>query len=140
MAAWSAASASASARGSARPKCRRAVRAVVDATAKRVGGGGTENAVAAASTREQRRASRPAVAIAIAIAARRGREAQPSTPRTSSLVGGRGSNLAPACSTARVLSRAGLAHVPSAPVTVVLMLATVTLVVHYLYCLLNCRN
>ena len=44
---------------------------------------------------------------------------------------GRGSNLAPVCSTARVLSRAGLADVPSAPVTVVVMLARVTLVIHY---------
>ena len=43
----------------------------------------------------------------------------------------RGSNLAPACSPARVLSQAVPADVPSAPVTVVVMLARVTLVIHY---------
>lgn len=43
---------------------------------------------------------------------------------------GRGLNLAHACAPARVLSPAGLADVPSAPVTVVLLLE-VTLVRHY---------
>ena len=44
---------------------------------------------------------------------------------------GRGLNLAHACAPARVLSPAGLADVPSTPVTVVLLLAKVTLVRHY---------
>ena len=43
---------------------------------------------------------------------------------------GRGLNLAHACAPARVLSPAGLADVPSTPVTVVLLLE-VTLVRHY---------
>jgi hypothetical protein len=52
---------------------------------------------------------------------------------TATAAGGavRGSNVARACAPARVLYRSGFAGVPSALVTVALMLARVILVIHY---------